>query len=345
MAGGREAVELKSIAQTTRRVVLAGIAAAFAPGRLAAQAQQQDGVRRLGVLMGFRANDPEGQAAAAALSRGLGALDWKEGGNLRIDWRWGGGDAALDERYASELVALGPDVLLVQGSAPIKALRRQTSTVPIVFVNTADPVGQGFVASLAHPGGNITGFSVYDPPMASKWLGMLTQITPPVARVAVMFNPATAPYASLMLRAIEDAAPTVALTVRAAPCRDDAEIGTMMAGLAREERTGLLVLADGFNNAHRDAIVALAAQYRVPAVYPFRFFVAAGGLMSYGIDISDLFRRSADYVSRILKGANPGDLPVQNPTTFELVINLKTAKSLGITMAPSLLVGADEVIE
>ena len=231
------------------------------------------------------------------------------------------------------------------GSPAVEALRRQTSTIPIVFALVTDPVGQGFVASLARPGGNITGFSAYDPPMAGKWLGMLTQITPPVARVAVLFNPATAPYAGLMLRAIEDAAPSFAVTVRAAPVHDDAEIEAMMAGLAREERGGLLVLPGAFTNVHRDAIVALAARHRLPAVYPFRFFATIGGLMSYGIDHDDLFRRAAAYVDRILKGAKPGDLPVQRPTKFELVINLKTAKALGITVAPSLLATADEVIE
>jgi putative tryptophan/tyrosine transport system substrate-binding protein len=313
---------------------------------LGAQAQPRDGPRRLGVLMGGPiANDPVGQAWAAALVQGLGALGWHEGGNLRTDWRWVGSDPALFERYAAELVALGPDLVLAEGSPSVAALRRQTSTIPIVFTIVVDPVGQGFVASLARPGGTLTGFSMYDPPMAGKWLGMLTQITPPVARVAVLFNPATAPYAGLMLRALEAAAPSFAVAVRAAPCHDDAEIAAMMTGLAREERGGLLVLPDAFSNVHRDTIIALAARHRLPVVYAFTYFVALGGLMSYGSDQLDLFRRAASYVDRILKGAKPADLPVQQPTKFELVINLKTAKALGVTVAPALLATADQVIE
>jgi len=324
--------------------IFAGIAAVLAPRPLVSQAQTRDGMRRLGVLMGG-ADDPLGQTRAAALVQGLGALNWHDGGNLRIDWRWAGGDPALYERYAAELIAGDPEVLVAWGSPSVAALRRQVSTIPIVLVNVTDPVGQGFVESLARPGGNITGFTYYGPPMAGKWLGMLTQITLPVARVAVLFNPATAPFAGLMLPAIEESAPSFAVAVRAAPCRDDAEIEAMMAGLAREERGGLLVLPENFNIVHCDAIITLAARYHLPAVYPYRFFTALGGLMSYGIDPNDLFRRAAFYVDRILKGAKPVDFPVQNPDKFELVINLKTAKALGITVVPSLLATADEVIE
>jgi putative tryptophan/tyrosine transport system substrate-binding protein len=338
-------VEQQHIRRATRRTVLAGIAAALASGPLVARAQQRDGMRRLGVLMPNLANDPEAEARAAALVQGLDAFDWHEGANLRIEWRWAGGDPALFERYAAELVALGPEVLLASGSSSVGALRRQTSTIPIVFVMVSDPAGQSFVASLARPGGNITGFSQYDPPMAGKWLGMLTQITPPAARVAVLYNPATAPYAGLMLRAIEEAAPSLNVAVRAAPVHDDAEIAAMMAGLAREVRGGLLVLPDAYTAVHRDAIVALAARHRLPAVYPYRYFAADGGLMSYGIDLIDQFRRSAAYVDRILKGAKPGDLPVQAPTKFDLAINVKTAKALGVTVAPALLATADAVIE
>ena len=338
-AGGR-------LYRVKRRTVLAGIAARVAQGPLIAQAQQRDGMRRLGVLMGTLANDPVAQPRAAVLVQGLSALDWHEGGNLRIDWRWAGGDPALFERDAAELVALGPEVLLAGASSTaVEALRRQTSTIPIMFVDVADPVGQGFVASLARPGGTITGFSNYDPPMAGTWLGMLTQITPPVVHAAVLFNPATAPYAGLYLRAIEDAARSLTVAARAAPVSDDSEVAAMMAGLAREERGGLLVVPSPFTLVHRDAIVALAARHRLPAVYPYRLFAAAGGLMSYGVDFTDAFRRSATYVDRILKGEKPADLPVQAPTKFELVINLKTAKALGITIASSLLATADEVIE
>jgi len=307
------------------------------------QAQQRDGLRRLGVLMG-RANNPISQTLTAAFLQGLGALNWHEGGNLRIDWRWAGGDPSLFERYAGELVALDPDVLVANGSKAVEALRRRTSTIPIIFVVVTDPVGQGFVESLAHPGGTITGFTDYDPPMASKWLEMLTRITPRVERVAVLFNPATAPFAGL-LRTIEDAAPILAVAARAAPVGDDAEIEATMTDLAREEHGGLLVLPDIFNGEHAGAIIRLAARHRLPAVYPFPAVAAAGGLMSYSIDQIEQYRHLASYVDRILKGGKPGDLPVQNPTKFKLVINLKTAKALGITLAPSLLGVADEVIE
>jgi putative tryptophan/tyrosine transport system substrate-binding protein len=328
-----------------RRDFIKGIASAGIAWPLVARAQQR-APRRIGVLMGFVEHDPEGQAQAAAFVQGLGAANWKEGSNLRIDWRWGDSDRTLMEHCASELVALSPDLLLA-GSSSIATdvLRRRTGTIPIVFVSATDPVGQGFVESLAHPGGNVTGFSNYDPAMVSKWLGMLTQLTPPVANVAALYNPATTPYAPLLLHAIEEAAPSLAVTVREAAVKDDAEIEAMMVGLAGEERSGLLVLPDIFTNAHRDAIIALAARYRVPAIYPFHFFVPAGGLMSYGTDISELYRRSTAYVDRILKGALPADLPVQTPVTFKTVINLRTAKALGFTISPTLLVAADEVIE
>ena len=322
-----------------------GLAVGAAVGwPIAARGQARDGTRRLGVLMGG-SDDPLGRARAAALVQGLSALNWDDSGNLRIDWRWAGGDPVLYERYAGELIALDPEVLVAWSSPSVAALRRQTSTIPIVLVNVTDPVGQGFVESLARPGGNITGFTDYDPPMAGKWLGMLTQITPPVARVAVVFNPATAPFAGLMLRVIEESAASLGVAVRAAPCRDDDEIEAVMAGLAREERGGLLVLPENFMVTHRVAVITLAAKYRLPAVYPYRSFTAIGGLMSYGIDPNDLFRRAASYVDLILKGAKPADFPVQNPNKFELVINLKTANTLGITIAPSLLDHADEVIE
>jgi putative ABC transport system substrate-binding protein len=334
----------RPIGRTTRRAIFAGIAAALALRPLVAQAQSRDGMRRLGVLMGG-SDDLEGRTRAAALVQGLGALNWHDGGNLRIDWRWAGGDPALYGRCAAELITLNPEVLVAWGSPSVAALRRQSSTIPIVLVNVTDPVGQGFVESLARPGGNITGFTDYDSPMAGKWLGMLTQIIPPAARVAVLFNPATAPFAGMMLRVIEISAPSLAVVVRAAPCHDEAEIEAMMAGLAREERGGLLVLPENFNIVHSEAIIALAARYRLPAVYPYRFFTASGGLMSYGIDPADLFRRAASYVDHILKGAKPADFPVQNPSKFELVINMKTAQALGITVAPLLLANADEVIE
>jgi putative tryptophan/tyrosine transport system substrate-binding protein len=328
-----------------RRAVLAGIAAALAPRALLAQTQSRSGPFRLGVLMGNLADDPVGQSYTAALIQGLRALDWHEGGNLRIDWRWTGGDFALFDHYATELTALRPDVLLAQSSPAVVALRQKTSTIPIVFTMVTDPIEQGFVKNLAHPKGNITGFSDFSSMVAGKWLEMLAQVAPPVARVAVLYNPTTAPYAGPMIRAIEDAAPSFGITIQIAPCHDDAEIASTITELARHERSGLLVLTDIFNIVHRDAILAAAAQHRLPTVYFSRSFTVAGGLMSYGVDYADLFLRSATYIDRILKGASPRDLPVQQPTKFELVINLKTAKTRSIDLSTTLLATADEVIE
>jgi putative ABC transport system substrate-binding protein len=326
-----------------RRKFITLLGGAVAAWPLAARAQQPERIRRLGVLIGV--SGPDGQARASALVQGLSALNWHEGSNLRIDWRWAGGNTTLYERYAAELVSLHPDVLLAQGSLPITLLRRHTSTIPIVFTIVADPLGQGFVESLARPGGNITGFSSFDAQMTGKWLEMLTQISPPVARAAVLFDPKTALYAGLMLREIEQAARSLAVAVRAAPCSDYAGVAALMAGLAREERGGLLVLPGVFADTHRPDIIVLAARYRLAAVYPTREFVESGGMMSYGMDNIDVARRAADYIDRILKGANPADLPVQRPTKFELMINLRTAKALGFAVPTTLLATADEVVE
>jgi putative ABC transport system substrate-binding protein len=329
-----------------RREFLGVLGGATAAWPLAARGQPREGTRRLGVLMGSLANDPVGQAYAMALVRGLNAFDWREGDNLLIDWRWGaGGDPALFERFAAQLVALDPDAILAQASPAVAALRRKTHSHPIVFAMVTDPVGQGFVESLALPGGNVTGFTDFDPAMAGKWLEMLTQITPPAARVAVLFNPATTPYSGFMMRAIEDATRSLAVTARPAPYGNTAEIEAMMLALAQEEHGGLLVLTDIFNVVHRNAIIASAAAHRLPVVYFNRAFTEAGGLISYGVDYADPFRRAATYVDRILKGTNPRDLPVQQPTKFELVVNLKTAKAAGIEISPTLLALADEVIE
>ena len=330
--------------QLRRREFITLLGGAAAAWPLATRAQQLGRTPRLGVLMGV-ANDAQGQSWAAALVQGLSALHWQEGVNVRIEWRWASGNHALIERYAAELTMPGYDVILAERSPAVAALRQQKGTTPIVFANVADPVGQALVESLARPGGAITGFSNFDAPMAGKWLQMLTQITPPAARVAVLFHPATAPYAGLMLNAVEEAAQSSGVTVRAMPIKDNGETAAMMAELAREERGGLVVLPSAFTVVHREAIVALAAQHRLPTIYAFRFFVAAGGLMSYGVDQLDLFRRSASYVDRILKGAKPADLPVQRPNKFDLAINLKAAKALGVSFPPSLLATADEVIE
>ena len=328
-----------------RRTVLAGMAAVLAQHSLLAETPAHDRSRRLGVLMGNLADDPVGQSYAAALMRGLRALNWQEGKNLRVDWRWTGGDPALFDRYAAELIALNPHVLLAQSSPSVVALRRKTSTIPIVFTMVTDPIGQGFIENFARPTGNVTGFTDFHSLMAGKWLEMLAQVTPKVSRVAVLYNPDTAPYAELMMRAIEDTAPTFDIATQRAACRDAGAIAPLIAELARQERSGLLVLTDIFTIVNRDAILAAASQHRLPSVYFARSFTAAGGLMSYGIDYADLFLRAASYVDRILNGASPRDLPVQQPTKFELVINMKTARARGIDLPVTLLATADEVIE
>jgi putative ABC transport system substrate-binding protein len=327
-----------------RRDLIGILAGATLPFPARAQ-PAREGMRRLGVLAVTATSDPVAQARTAALTQALAALDWKEGSNLRIDWRNGDSDRALIARFADELVELAPDVLFAIGTPCVEELRRRTSAIPIVFAVVTDPVDQGFVASLSQPGGNITGFTDYDPPMAGKWLEMLTQIAPPAARAVVLYNPATAPFAGLMLRAMRDAAPSLAVAVQDAPVHDQAGIAAVIAAHAAERNTALLVLPDFFTISNRAAILAAAAQANLPAVYWNRVFVADGGLMSYGTDNDDLLRRAADYVDRILKGRRPGDLPVQNPTKFELTINLRAAKTLGVTFSPLLLATADEVIE
>lgn len=303
-----------------------------------AQAQQPNAARRLGVLSVIAADDVIGQTRLAEALAGHG---WKEHDNLTIDWRSGAGDRARIALLADELIALKPDILLALGTPSVEELRRRTATIPIVFAVVTDPVSQGFVENLAHPGGNITGFTDYDGPLAGKWLEMLTQITPKVSRVVVVYNPATAPFAPLMLRTIEDAARTLHVTVEPAPVHDAASIAT----LASRRDCGLLVLPDFFTMANRAQLLAAINEAHVPAVFWSRVFVDEGGLMSYSTDSAEQLRRAASYVDRILKGAQAADLPVQNPTTFELAINVKTAKALGVTLPPSLLATANAVIE
>jgi putative tryptophan/tyrosine transport system substrate-binding protein len=327
-----------------RRGFLGIVIGAILP--VAARAQPSPaGMRRLGVLTVVAAGDPITKVRAAVMKQTLAALGWREGANLHIDWRDGGSDLALIGRFADEMVAAAPDVLLAIGTPCVEELRRRTGTIPIVFAVVTDPVGQGFVASLAHPGGNITGFTDYEGPMAGKWLEMLTQITPRAAHVAVLYNPATAPFADLMLRAMQDAARSLAVTVRAVPLHDAAGIAPTIAALPTEKGAALLVLADYFTLTNRASILASAAQANLPAVYWNRAFVDEGGLMAYGTDNSDIVRRAAAYIDRILKGERLVDLPVQNPTKFELVVNLKTARTLGVTIPATLLAIADEVIE
>ncbi|TQF32685.1 ABC transporter substrate-binding protein [Bradyrhizobium sp. UNPA324] len=307
----------------------------------AALAQQPNATRRLGVLSVTAADDAIGQTRSMVLVEALAGLGWKERDNLKIDWRSGGGDRVRIAQLADELIALKPDILLAVGTPSVEELRRRTTTIPIVFAVVTDPVSQGFVENLAHPGGNVTGFTDYDGPLAGKWLEMLTQVTPKVSHVAVVYNPATAPFAPLMLRTIEDAARTLHVTVEPAPVNDAVSI----AALASRKVDGLLVLPDFFTMANRGHLLATIVKARVPAVFWSRTFVDEGGLMSYSIDSTEQLRRAASYVDRILKGAQAADLPVQNPTKFELAVNLKTAKSLGVTLSPALLAIANDVIE
>lgn len=301
-------------------------------------AQQPNATRRLGVLSVIADDDVIGQTR---LAKALAAHGWKEQDNLKVDWRSGGGDRARIARLADELIALKPDILLAIGTPSVEELRQRTTTTPIVFAIVTDPVSQGFVKNLAHPGGNITGFTDYDGPLAGKWLEMLTQITPKLARVFVVYNPATAPFAPLMLRTIEEAARALHVTIEPAPVQDAASI----AALASRKEGGLLVLPDFFTMANRAHLLAAIAEARLPAVFWSRTFVDEGGLMSYSTDSAEQLRRAASYIDRILRGAQPSDLPVQNPTKFELVINLKTAKGMGVTMPANLLATAHDVIE
>jgi putative tryptophan/tyrosine transport system substrate-binding protein len=310
---------------------------------LSGYAEQPERVRRVGVLMGFRENDQFAQAMVAAFAQTLGRLGWVEGKNIRIDYRFAAGDPALFKAYAAELVGLAPDAVLASPGTSVAVLREQTRSIPIVFVLLPDPVGQGFVQSLARPGGNITGFSSFDAPLMGKWLELLKEVAPGVTHVAVIYNPGTA-FVPLLNRGIEAAAPSFGMTVTPAPVHDDAAIEQAIAAEAREPGGGLICLPDSFNVAHRDVIVTAAARHSLPLIGTAEF-PRAGGLMSYNFNGVDLHAQAASYIDRILKGANPADLPVQQPTKYSLIINLKTAKALGLTVPPAMLDLADEVIE
>ena len=310
-----------------------------------ARAQQPERMRRIGVMVVNAESDPEGQLRVAAFRQDLQALGWTEGHNVRIDYRWRAGEPDRARTYAAELMASAPDVILANGSAAFTALQQATSTIPIVFVVVADPVGAGYVRSLAEPSGNITGFSTFDPEIGGKWLQLLKEIVPGLTRVATISDPAFRGFAALS-HAIEGLAPGLGLRpVHVIFHRPDDDIETAVAQFAREPGGGLIVMPTGINNSHRDRIFALAARHRLPAVYPFRLYATGGGLMAYGFDPTDLFRRGASYVDRILRGDNPANLPVQAPTRYELIVNLKAAKGLGIEVPRSILVRADEVIE
>jgi ABC-type uncharacterized transport system substrate-binding protein len=322
-------------------IILLGGAAAAWPR--AARAQKTDRMRRVGVLQSINESDPEGQSRVAAFVQGLQKLGWTEGANLVIDYRWGDTADRL-RRYAAELVGLKPDVIWTSGALGLLPLKRQTATIPIVFTLIYDPVGSGFVESLAHPGGNITGFTLGEFSMGGKILEALKEVAPQVSRVAVMLNLDQSPHVA-MWRAIETVAPSFGVRLTAADAQDPAQIERAIEAFAREPNGGLIVLPGPITIVHRDLIIATAARHRVPAAYAFRFFATSGGLISYGVDPADQSRQAAAYVDRILKDAKPSDLPVQQPTKFELVINLKTAKAIGLNVPATVLARADEVIE
>jgi putative tryptophan/tyrosine transport system substrate-binding protein len=331
--------------QLKRREFITLLGGAVAAWPLAARAQQAERMRRIGVLMALAESDPEAQAWITAFREGLQKLGWAEGRNIRIDTRWAALEAEAMQRYATELVALQPDLILSQNTPTTASLLQQTHTIPILFALVIDPVGSGFVASLARPGGNVTGFIAMEGTLAGKWLELLKEVAPHVNRVAFLFNPATAQYAEYFLNPFKAAARSFGVEAIPAPVRDNSELESVVAAQAREPNGGLIAMPDSFLNAHRVEITSLAARYHLPAVYAFRFFTEVGGLLSYGNDFPDNYRRVASYVDRVLKGAKPSELPVQAPVKFDLVINLKTAKTLGLDVPPLLQQRADEVIE
>ena len=325
-------------------ITLLGGAAVAWP--LAARAQQSaERIRRIGALIGFAETDSIGQASANAFRQGLEQLGWVEGRNIRVDYRFAAGDPALYKTYAAELVGLRPDAILAAATPAVAVLQPMTRTIPIVFVLTADPVGQGFVQSLARPGGNITGFGVYVAPMMGKWLGLFKEIAPGLRHVAVIFNPDTASFAKSFNQAIEAAAQSLGVSVTLAPVHDDAAIEAAIAAQAQQPGGGVIVLPESFVITHRKTIIAAAARYRLPTFGMNDQFPRDGGLMSYSIDSVDTHRQGASYIDRILKGANPADLPIQEPTKFLLILNVKTAKELGLDVPVHLQQLADEVIE
>jgi putative ABC transport system substrate-binding protein len=325
-----------------RREFIFLLLAAAAAWPLAARAQQPDRVRRVGVLMGI-ADDFEGQARIAVFRQALQALGWSEGRNIQFIYRWSGGDVAHARQFAKELLDLRSDVILTNSTPATVAVRDITRTTPTIFVQVSDPVGAGVVQSLARPGGNLTGFTNFDLSTTRKWLELLKRLAPNITRVAYLFNPNTAPL--LYAKAVETAAPLLSVKSIPAAVHNAVEIERALEQVARESDSALLVLPDLFNATNRQSIIELAARHRLPAVYPFRYFVTSGGLMSYGTELLDTYRQAASYIDRILRGERPGDLPVQQPTKFEFAINLQTARALGLEVPPQLLASADEVIE
>ncbi len=324
-------------------IALLGGAAAAASGTARAQ---QDRIRHIGMLMGYAESDPDTQARMAAFRDAFEKLGWKHGRNVQIAYRFGVGEIDRVRGYASELVDSKPDVIVCETTPALKAVADHTSTIPVVFISVTDPVSTGFVTDLARPGGNITGFTNFEATMGGKWIELLQKIAPGSARVGVIFNPETAPGGgSFFLRSVAASAPALHVELLPFAVHNDDEIEQAITGLGREPGAGLIVMSDVFTSVHRLAIIAQAMVNRVPTIFALRFGATDGGLLSYGVDVTDLHRRAAAYVDRILKGTRPADLPVQQPTKFELVINLRTAKALGLEVSPTLLATADEVIE
>ena len=328
-----------------RRDFIRIIAASAVGWPLAVQAQKADRTRRVSVLLGTPENDPETKSRIRAFRLGMRDAGWAEGSNIQIQYRYAGTDRDVIKKHVAEAIRSAPDVILANSTPVMAELRPATNTVPIVFVLVNDPVGQGFVSNLTRPGSNVTGFSFIDPEIVGKWINLLSDVKPDLSRVALMFNPDTAAYYDSYLRSFRALPQQSRIEVDAARVRSEAEIEQTIAGLAREQRTGLIVAADPYTVSMRAMILKSAEQHHVPLIAPYRFFVVAGGLMSYGPDTTDIFRRSCAYVDRILKGERAGDLPVQSPDKFELVVNLKTAKALGLSVRESFLLLADEVIE
>jgi putative tryptophan/tyrosine transport system substrate-binding protein len=304
----------------------------------------QDQTKRVAVLMGIAQDDPEGQARMAAFQQGLRDLGWQEGRNLRIETRWGTGDASVITTYAAELVSLAPDVILATNTPTARALKQVTATIPVVFAGLTDPIGDGVVASLSRPGANITGFTSFNAEIAGKWLELMKEVAPETKRAAVIFNPKTAPYA-IFLPVMEAVAPKVGLTLAPAPVSQPVDIAASIGKLAGVPRAGLVIIPDVFSAVNRETIFALATRSKVPTVCPVSYFARDGGVLAYGSNFPDLFRQSASYINRILRGEKPFDLPVQDPTKYELVINLKAARAIGLSVPPLMLARADEVIE
>jgi len=328
-----------------RRELITLIGGAVAAWPLALRAQQPERLRRVSVLLGVPQNDPETKSRIRAFRLGMRDAGWVEGRNVQIEYRYAGTDRDTIKKHVAELIRLAPDVILANSTPVMALLRPATNTIPIVFVVVNNPVGQGFISNLAHPGGNVTGFSFIEPEIVGKWIDLLGDVKPDLSRVALMYNPNTAAYYDAYLRSFKALPQQLRVEVGAAPVRSAADVERAVAELARDQHAGLIVAADIYNVAMRGLILKSAEQHRVPLIAPYRQFAVEGGLMFYGPDTADIFRRSSSYVDRILKGELPGNLPVQSPDKFELVVNLKTARALGLSVRESFLELADEVIE